>query len=283
MAASRKKKRTALRAVIVLVLCLVLICVAGAAVAWGLVSSRLKAFRTGTTFAFDYQVSATEEAPALYRILDSFGAVQGHLSGQSGADSLQFSLYTQDDRTTPVTRVYISPDETLYDVGQIYANVRTAVVDEYPLASLLIPEWTLGDHISQTQLAAVLGVDSTDTSLQQMTGFQLEWKNLKRIQPENGLEGYLYFQLTSENASANDPVLTLGLAKENLLQTTSPMTHILISFPEQAITIELKGAITAAQTVMTPPTSRMKDEDVLALVQLRETIQSIVSFVQQAA
>lgn len=281
MAASRKK-RTALRAVIIFILCFALICVVGAAVLFGLVSNRLKAFQNGTTFAFDYQITAAEEAPTLYRLLESFGAVDGHLSGQSGAGSLQVLLYTQEERTTPVTRVYISPEDTLYDVGQIYANLRTAVVNEYPLASLLMPDWSLGDYISQNQLADLLGVDRSDTSLQQMTHFQLEWSALHPIQPEQAMDGYLYFQLTGEEG-ADAPVLILGLAKENLLQTTSPMTHILLSFPADGITVELKGAITAAQTTMTAPTSRMLDEDIAALVQLRETIQSILQFVQQAA
>lgn len=228
-------------------------------------------------------MTAANDTPTLYRILDSFSATQGHLNGQSAANDLQVSLYTQDERTTPVTRIYISPEDTLYDVGQIYANIRTSIVTEYPLAGLLMPEWSLGDYISQDQLADVLGVANSDTSLQQMTGFQLTWKNLHFIQPEEALDGYFYFQLASSDLSGNAPVLILGLAKENLLQTTSPMTHILIRFPEEGITVELKGAVTAAQTVMTQPTSRMQDDDIAALVQLRETIQSILQFVQQAA
>ena len=41
--------------------------------------------------------------------------------------------------------------------------------------------------------------------------------------------------------------------------------------------------MTAAQTVVTAPTSRMQDSDVESLVQLRKTIESIVQFVQTAA
>ena len=41
--------------------------------------------------------------------------------------------------------------------------------------------------------------------------------------------------------------------------------------------------MTAAQTEVTAPTSRMQDSDVESLVQLRKTIESIVQFVQSAA
>ena len=34
----------------------------------------------------------------------------------------------------------------------------------YPLASLLLPDWSLGSYISQAQLASLLGVDTTATS-----------------------------------------------------------------------------------------------------------------------
>ncbi len=40
----------------------------------------------------------------------------------------------------------------------------------------------------------------------------------------------------------------------------------------------------SAQTVvLTAPTSRMKDEDIQTLVQIRDTIQSVLQFVQTAA
>lgn len=36
---------------------------------------------------------------------------------------------------------------------------------------MLIPEWNMGSYISQTQLASLLGVDDTATSLQSMSDF----------------------------------------------------------------------------------------------------------------
>lgn len=284
MAASRRKKRTALRAVLIFVLCLILICAVGAAAFLGLVSRKFKALQTGTTFSFDYQIHTTaEEPPVLYRLLEQFEGTQGTVTGSSSADSLQVSLYPQASRTEPLTRIYISPETTLYDVEQIYSTLRSAIVAEYPLADYLIPQWSLGDYISQTQLAQVLGVDNADTSLAAMTGFQLSWKNLERVQPEQAMDGYLYLRFTAQDAPADEPALILGFAKENLLKTSSPMTHVLLSLPAQQITIELKGAITPAQTVLTAPDSRMQDDDIAVLVQLRETIESVVRFVEQAA
>ena len=91
--------------------------------------------------------------------------------------------------------MYISSSETLYDVGQLYKNIRSSITGSYPLASLLLPDWSLGSYISQAQLASLLGVDTTATSLQDMTEFELPQKKLQRVQPENAKDGYLYFQL----------------------------------------------------------------------------------------
>ncbi len=281
MAASRKK-RTALRAVLILLLCLALVCVVGAFALVGLFSSKCKALKAGTTYSFDYTIQSTAaEPPALYRLLEQFGGTEGFVSGSSSADKLQLSLYTQADRTTPLTRFFISPEETLYDVEDLYSALRSAVVTQYPLADLLIPQWSLGDYISQTQLAEVLGVDSSSISLQNTTAFQLDWKKLKLVQPENGLDGYLYFQF-EPTAADNTTSLILGFAKEDLLRSASPKTHVLLTLPAQQLSIELTGSLAAAQTVLAAPTSRMKDEDIATLVQLRQTIQSVVEFVQSA-
>ena len=202
--ASSKKSRTGLRAALVVVLCLVLVCAVAAAVLYGLVSRRIKAFQTGATFALDYQITSTEaEPPALYNLLEQFGGTTGSLSGQYTPRAVQVALYptgTSAGSDTPLTRVYISEEETLYDAGQLYRNLRLSITNTYPLASLLLPGWSLGDYISQTQLAALLGVDSTATALQQVNDFQLDLKNLKKVEPENAKEGYLYFQLQSLDA-----------------------------------------------------------------------------------
>ena len=256
MAAS-KKKRTGARAAVVVVLCLVLVCVVAAAVALGLVSRRVKSFAGGASFSLDYQITSTAaEEPALYKVLAQFGGT---------------------------SRLYISKDETLYDAGQLYRTLRSSITDNYPLAGVLIPEWNMGSYISQTQLASLLGVDDTATSLQSMSDFQLDLKKIKKVQPENAKEGYLYFRLETDDTAADSPVLTLGVEKSGLLRAASPAVHILLDIPAHGIHTELTGTVTPAAPTLTAPTSRMQDSDIASLVQLRQTVESVVQFVQGAA
>ena len=284
--ASSHKKRTGVRIALVVLLCCVLVCVVGAAVLLGLAGRRVKALQAGASFTFDYQITATgTEQPALYKLLEQFGGTTGSVEGQYAPDGIQLSLSSETAAipASPLSRVYIGADETLFDVGQLYRNIRKAVVDEYPLSSLLLPDWTLGSYISQSQIAAVLGVDADTVALQDMTGFALDLKKLQRVQPENALDGYLYFQLENTDTAADAPQLTIGVAKKGLLLSDSHPAHILLDIPAHGVHIELTGTVTAAKTVLTAPSSRMSEDDVAALVKLRETIESVLQFVQQAA
>ena len=284
MAAS-KKKRTGARAAVVVVLCLVLVCVVAAAVALGLVSRRVKSFAGGASFSLDYQITSTAaEGPALYKVLAQFGGTSGRVDGQYAPEALQLELYPQASGSSqPLTRLYISKDETLYDAGQLYRTLRSSITDNYPLAGVLIPEWNMGSYISQTQLASLLGVDDTATSLQSMSDFQLDLKKIKKVQPENAKEGYLYFRLETDDTAADSPVLTLGVEKSGLLRAASPAVHILLDIPAHGIHTELTGTVTPAAPTLTAPTSRMQDSDIASLVQLRQTVESVVQFVQGAA
>ena len=81
--ASSHKKRTGLRAALIVLLCLVLVCAVAAAVLYSLVSRKVKAFQSGASFALDYTITSTEaEPPALYALLDKFGGTTGSLTGQ---------------------------------------------------------------------------------------------------------------------------------------------------------------------------------------------------------
>ena len=123
---------------------------------------------------------------ALYALLDKFGGTTGSLTGQYTPRAVQLALYPTGTSTVndaPLTRMYISEEETLYDAGQLYNKLRSTVVAEYPLASLLLPGWSLGSYISQDQLATLLGVDPAATGLQQVNDFQLDLKQLKPCSP----------------------------------------------------------------------------------------------------
>ena len=284
MASSKRKKHGAGYVVLIAVLILVLLAVVAAVTGYSLVARRVKALQAGAAFTFDYEITSTADSPALYTILQKTGSTKGTVNGLYAPDALQLNISAPDAviPAGPLTRVYISSSETLYDVGQLYKNIRSSITGSYPLASLLLPDWSLGSYISQAQLASLLGVDTTATSLQDMTEFELPQKKLQRVQPENAKDGYLYFQLDTGDARANAPVLVIGLEKSRFFADAIPV-HILLTIPEHGVSIQLTGTVSAQTVVLTAPTSRMKDEDIQTLVQIRDTIQSVLQFVQTAA
>lgn len=283
MASSRKKKSGG-RVALVVVLCLVLIAAVAAAVGYSLVMRRVKALQTGASFTFEYEITPTADSPALYTILQQVNAASGTVDGKYAPDALQLSISAPGASipADPLTRVWVSSDETLYDVGQLYKNIRTSIIGAYPLASILMPDWSLGNYISQAQLASILGVGTEATSLQDMTEFQLDTKALQKVQPDNAKDGYLYFQLNIGDDSASAPVLVLGFEKSKFFDDTIPV-EIQLSIPEHGVSIQLTGTISPQTVILSAPTSRMKDEDIQTLVQIREGIESVLQFVQTAA
>lgn len=287
MASSRKKKRGAGRVVLILILCLALIAVIAVTVGYSLVARRVKALQAGAAFTFDYEATeatSTADSPALYTILQKTGSTKGTVSGLYAPDALQLSITAPGAviPADPLTRVYVSGSETLYDVGQLYKNIRSSITGSYPLASFLMPDWTLGNYISQAQLASLLGVGTEATSLQDVTEFQLDAKGLQRVQPESARDGYLYFQLNTGSAGADAPVLVVGFQKDKFFDDAIPV-ELQLTIPAHDVTIRLSGTVSARTVSLTAPTSRMKDDDIQTLVQIRETIQSVLQFVQNAS
>ena len=281
MTAPKNNKRG--RAALVVVLCLLALCLAAGGTVYGLLSRKVKAIQAGADFDFRYTVTSTaSRTPALYGVLEQVGATQGTVSGQYAPGRFQFALTSQKSGSA-FTRVYIDANETLYDAGQLYTYLRGEIVAAAPLAGLVLPNWSMGSYISQTQLASLLGVDDTATSLQSMNDFQLDLKKIKKVQPENAKAGYLYFRLETDDTAADSPVLTLGVEKSGLLRAASPAVHILLDIPAHGIHTELTGTVTPAAPTLTTPTSRMQDSDIASLVQLRQTVESVVQFVQGAA
>ena len=135
-------------------------------------------------------------------------------------------------------------------------------------------------NIQDVQLNASYGTEAT--SLQDMTEFELPQKKPQRVQPEGALDGYLYYQLDTGDTSASAPVLVIGFEKSKFFEDSLPV-HILLTIPEHQVRIQLTGTVSAQTVVLTAPTSRMKDEDIQTLVQIRDTIQSVLQFVQSTA
>ena len=176
--------------------------------------SKISALQTGASFTFRYEIAPNSpDKPPLLNILERVNASSGSISGQYAPGKLQLSFYqlNEDDsvKTSPFTRVYIDSEETLFDIGQLYTVLRQAVTDKLSIASVLLPEWSLGDYISQTQASAVLGVETNKVELQELSGFTLSLKGLKKVSPSAARDGYRYYQFP---AAADGTTLVLTSA-----------------------------------------------------------------------
>ena len=192
--ASPKKRVNPLFVALAVVLVAV---VAAVGVVFFQLHSKISALQTGASFTFRYEITPNSpDKPPLLNILDRVNASSGSISGQYAPGKLQLSFYqlNEDDsvKTSPFTRVYIDSEETLFDIGQLYTVLRQAVTDKLSIASVLLPEWSLGDYISQTQASAVLGVETNKVELQELSGFTLSLKGLtffsplsERVKPES--------------------------------------------------------------------------------------------------
>lgn len=299
MAANKKRQRHTARNIVLIAL---LVCVIAAAALGAAVWRRVSALQKGAQFEFAYTVTYTSaEQPVLYTVLEKASATQGSLYGVYAPNKLLVSLYQLSGGTPaaswdadarkvtlnagtkaaePFTRVYIDSDETLYDVGQLYGTARQAIIDAYPIASALLPEWGLGNYISQTQLSTLLGVDTSKVEMQEIADFSLILTALKRAQPAEALDGCTYFKLEMPNAAQDAPELVFGVPLGGVLSDEIPL-HILLIIPQHNAKIELLGTLSAADSTIIAPTSRMKDEDIETLAQIRQTVEQLLQFVRQ--
>lgn len=185
-------------------------------------SRRVKSFAGGASFSLDYQITSTAaEEPALYKVLAQFGGTSGRVDGQYTPEALQLELYPQASGSSqPLTRLYISKDETLYDAGQLYRTLRSSITGNYPLAGVLIPEWNMAATSPRPTWPACWRGEYRHQSASR-NDFQLDLKRSKRC-TENAKEGYLYFRLETDDTAADSPVLTLGVEKSGLLRLPPP-------------------------------------------------------------
>lgn len=274
MTASRSQKRG--RAALIIVLCVLALFLAAGGTLFALLNHKVKSLQAGASFSFSYQVQSTSaETPALYGVLEKVGATQGTVSGQYAPGKFQVALVSQ--RGNDFTHIYIDSNETLYDAGQLYTYLRGQIVDAAPLASLVLPSWSMGSYISQTQLASVLGTELSAVEMQDMTGFSLALGALQKVTPDGALDGYTYYEVPS----SSDITLIFGLPMKELFAKTTPL-HVLLTIPEHSVTISLSGTVTAAETAVVAPTSRMSDEEVDSFVQLRKSLESFAAVLQSA-
>ena len=220
--------------------------------------SKISALQTGASFTFRYEIAPNSpDKPPLLNILDRVNASSGSISGQYAPGKLQLSFYqlNEDDsvKMSPFTRVYIDSEETLFDIGQLYT---------------VLP-----------QASAVLGVETNKVELQELSGFTLSLKGLKKVSPSAARDGYRYYQFP---AAADGTTLVLGFSTDALFSKTTPI-HVLLTIPDHNVYIQLTGTVTSAKTVLSPPASRMSDEDIATLAQIRQSVESVWKMIQSAA
>ena len=266
MTASKQKKRG--RAALILLLCLLVLCLAAGGTAYALLQQKVRAIQAGAEFDFSYTVTSPA---ALYGVLQQAGAAQGTVSGQYAPGKFQFAL-TSGKTGNAFTRVYIDAKETLYDAGQLYTYLRNEVVSAAPV----LPGWSMGSYISQTQLASLLGVELSAVELQDMTSLSLTLGALQKVSPAGALDGYTYYQLP---AGESGLTCIVGLPLKTLFAKETPL-HILLTIPEHEVTIALNGTVTAAETAVVAPSSRMTDADVQRFVELRKALESFTDVLQ---
>lgn len=279
------KKRS--RAVVTVVAALLAVCLVAAVVLFNLASRKLKALQQGADFDLTYAVTAQSgTAPALYSILDDAGATEGRVTGLYSPGQLQLYLYSNAARTTETssdnffTDIYIDADQTLFNAGKLYRTLRESVASRYPLAGALLPNWTLGNYISQNQLAEVLGVQPAQTAMQEMSGFSLQLNPQWIVHPDYDTQGFTYFQLPAEGTDA--PTVVVGLPLKSLLFDESIPVDVHVTIPAHGVSVTLNGVVRAAVNSISAPTDCIADSDIQSFVQLRQTLEQIAQIVQSA-
>lgn len=249
----------------------VLLAVLAAAALAGLyfsLRSRAEAFARGAVFALDYTVESTAEAPsAAYRTFETFGALSGRLEGEAGAGALALSFFAP-GQDAPFLDLY-SGDGTFYlNAGRLYRTYTAALAEQYPLLGALIPGWGLGDYLSAEQLALLLGQETSAQSAAPAA-------KLVPVRYAEGKDGYLY--LAPEGADPDAPGLRVGVRLATLFSDEAEL-HILAEDPANALRFVLTGAARAEAVTLSPPDSRMADEDVEALRAVFDAVQALVEF-----
>ena len=245
--------------------------------------SKISALQTGASFTFRYEIAPNSpDKPPLLNILDRVNASSGSVSGQYAPGKLQLSSYqlNEDDsvKTSPFTRVYIDSEETLFDIGQLYTVLRQAVTDKLSIASVLLPEWSLGDYISQTQASAVLGVETNKVELQELSGFTLSLKGLKKSL-SFCRTGRLPLLSVPRRSRRHDPRAWLFDGRSLLEDHAHPCVADPPG-PQRPHPAHRHGDF--CQDGALSPASRMSGEDIATLAQIRQSIESVWKMIQSA-
>ena len=209
MSASRSSSRRS-RTVLLAVLALL----AAAALAllglYAFIRAKAGALQAGAAFTFDYTVTSTSPEPSTaYAVLDALDALTGSVTGQSSGDSLYLAWYNvgsaafQSDQAPgpdqAFTDLYVKDGLVYLNVRQIYRTLLSGLSAQYPVITSLIPDWGLGDYITQTQLARETGILSYHLSGKRTLPSRMTFR---RPGVPMGLPGFEEFELWQTDPDA---------------------------------------------------------------------------------
>lgn len=270
---SRRPSKPAIRAGLILLAVLLVLALALLL----LIRSRAGALQKGSAFSFDYQITSTSQEPSLaYSTLEALDGLTGTLQGQSSGSSLYLAWYAA-GKEEPFTDLYVKDGKVLLNIRQIYRTFLSGLNARYPLIGSLIPDWNLGDYISQDQLATLTGKQPAVSEMEHFSMSSFALFSLKQVHPEDGLEGYLYF---TPKQTQGDAVVTIGFPIQSLW-TEFFRCQVLIDLPSQGLHIELTGKALAGDYDIQLPDSVMKDEDINALAEIIQTVRSLAALVSE--
>lgn len=286
MSASRsssRRGRTVLTAVLVLLAAAVLALLG----LYAFVRAKAGALQAGAAFTFDYAVTSTAPEPSTaYATLEALDALTGSVTGQSSGDSLYLAWYNvgsdafQTDQAPgsdqAFTDLYVKDGQVYLNVRQIYRTLLSGLSVQYPVIASLIPDWGLGDYITQTQLARLLGAEPAVSEMENYSAASFAPGRMRRVRPEGAREGYLYFA----PQDTGDAEIVIGFPLRSLW-SESFSCHVLVDLPSQGLHFELTGRALPGDYSIQAPASVMQDEDIDALAAIFDAVRSILAFVRQ--
>lgn len=267
-----KKRVTAsgpLRAVLLVLLAVALVLLG----LYAFLRYRMNQLAQGAVFRLEYTVQSTVDTPtSAYKTFETMKGLTGTVEGESQADRLALRFYAR-GQTEAFLDVYAGGGETLVNIGRLYRYYVAGLAENYPLLAALIPDWGLGDYISQQQLALFL-----DQEPAQQAGFAS--LALTPASYDAGRSGYLYFAPEGEDEAA--PGLLIGVSAASLFSEEIEL-HVLMEDKPDALHFELSGTVTAQEVSIPEPTSRMADEDVDALRAVWQALRDLLAFFRDQA
>ena len=162
---------------------------------------------------------------------------------------------------------------------QIYRTLLSGLTAQYPAVSALIPDWDLGDYITQAQLARLLNSQPAVSAAGGYSAAAFAPGQMQRAYPEGALDGYLYF---SPKQETGDVHITIGFPLRSLWSEFFHC-HVLVELPGQGLRFELTGRALPGEYDIQAPASVMRDEDIDALAAIFEAVRSLLAFVQELA